>query len=32
MDLPPNYKALKGRWVFKIKIGANGKIEKYKAR
>ncbi len=32
VDLPPNRKALKGRWVFKIKLGANGEIEKYKAR
>ena len=31
VDLLSNYKALKGRWVFKIKIGANEKIEKYKA-
>ena len=31
VNLPPNRKALKGRWVFKIKIGANGEIEKYKA-
>ena len=32
VDLPPNRQALKGRWVFKTKIGANGEIEKYKAR
>ena len=31
VDLPPNRKALKGRQIFKIKIGANRKIEKYKA-
>ena len=32
VDLSPNWKALKGRWVFKTKIGANSEIEKYKAR
>ena len=32
VDLPPNRKALKGRWVFKTKLGANDEIEKYKAR
>ena len=32
VDLPANRKALKGRWVFKIKEDSNHNIKKYKAR
>ena len=32
VDLPTNRKALKGRWVFKIKEDSNNNITKYKAR
>lgn len=30
--LPPNRKAIKCKWIFKIKRDANGQISKYKAR
>ena len=32
VDLPPNRKALKTRWVYKIKTDQNDQIIKYKAR
>jgi len=32
VDLPSNRKALKGRWVFKIKTDQFNKLIKYKAR
>ena len=31
-DLPPGYKALRNRWIFKRKIKVDGTIDKYKAR
>ena len=32
MDLPPGYKPLSSKWVFKRKRKVDGSIEKYKAR
>jgi hypothetical protein len=32
VDLPPNRKALKTRWVYKIKTDQDNQIIKYKAR
>ena len=29
---PPNRSVLKGRWVFKKKLGVDGKVARYKAR
>jgi len=31
-ELPPNRKAIKGRWVYKTKLKPDGTIDKYKAR
>ena len=31
-SLPPGRKAIDGRWVYKVKIGADNKIQKFKAR
>jgi hypothetical protein len=31
-DLPPGKKAIKSRWVFKLKVNAEGKVERYRAR
>ncbi|KAH7460549.1 Retrovirus-related Pol polyprotein from transposon TNT 1-94 [Fusarium oxysporum f. sp. matthiolae] len=32
VTLPPGRKALRGKWVFKLKIGENGQVLRYKAR
>ena len=32
MDLPPNRKVLRGRWVYKTKLKPNRTINKHKAR
>lgn len=32
VDLPPGRKALKNKWVFKVKTNTDGSIERYKAR
>ena len=32
VDLPPQYKSTRNKWVFKIKRRANGSIDKFKAR
>ena len=32
MDLPPGYKPLSSKWVFKTKLKVDGSIDKYKAR
>jgi len=32
VDLPPNRKPIKGRWVYKTKLKQDGSIDKYKAR
>jgi hypothetical protein len=31
-DLPPDKKAIKSRWIFKLKVNAEGKVERYRAR
>ena len=31
-NLPPNKKLIRGRWVYKIKLNADGSISKYKSR
>ncbi len=31
-DTPKNYKILRGKWVYKLKYGIDGKICRYKAR
>ena len=32
MELPPGRKKVGSKWVYKLKTGADGKIERYKAR
>ena len=32
VDLPPSRKAIKNKWVLKVKFKADGSIDKYKAR
>jgi hypothetical protein len=31
-DLPPDKKAIKSKWIFKLKVNADGKVECYRAR
>jgi len=32
VDLPPGKKAISSKWVFKVKLNADGSLERYKAR
>lgn len=32
VDLPPGRKAIKSKWVYKLKLDKNGDVERYKAR
>ncbi|RJE22712.1 hypothetical protein PHISCL_04928 [Aspergillus sclerotialis] len=32
VDLPPGRKAIQGRWVYRVKIGHDNKISRFKAR
>lgn len=32
VDLPPGNEAINNKWVFKIKLNADGSLERYKAR
>ena len=32
VELPKDRKAVGSKWVFKVKVGADGRVERYKAR
>jgi len=32
VDLPPSKKAINSKWVFKVKLKADGSLERYKAK